>query len=616
MFQFVGSLFKKFWHAISVVRGGIGNFVFLLLIIVILVGIFSGGPEPMPESAPLYVRITGQLVDQISYEPTIFDLMDENAQERETQVRDVTQAITRAGHDARITALVLNLNGLQGGSISKLEEVGQAIEIFQKSGKSVVAYADSFSQKQYFLASYADEIFINPLGHISLTGFGYFSSYFKDATEKLSLKFHLFKVGEYKDAAEPFVRNDMSDASREHNKAWINELWQRYTSIIENKRGLPPGAISDHIENFSQTISSNKAEFSELALEAQLADGIYSRIQLGNILRDRFGEDEDGYFNAIDYQRYLQSTQNHFPTQQDNIGLLYASGNIVDGWGESGQIGGDSFSELVQQAVDDSSIRALVIRIDSGGGSAFASEVIRAQIEEARNSGLPVYVSMGSAAASGGYWIATAAAEIWANPSTITGSIGVWGLVPNISESMKRLGVHSDGFGTTPLADIYQLDRPMSDQAKQVFQGGVDRIYARFISLVANARGMPNETVAPIAEGRVWTGQQALNLNLVDKLGSLDDLLNQVSEQHTPGTRQIKVIEKELSPTEAFMRALMEQTHWLGKELRVQLFEDALNVFGNNTHSLTTKASPFLDLPPFMNEDLTVQAKCWICIAP
>jgi len=568
----------------------------------------------MPKSAPLHLSLSGVLVDQLTYQPSPFDLLDNSQRELETLVRDVTMAIHHAANDERITGLVLNLNPLQHGSFSKLEEIGDAVEAFKTSGKPVIAYADNFSQSQYFLASYADEIYLNRLGFVGITGFGFFGSYYKEATEKLSLKFHVFRVGDYKDAVEPYIRNDMSTASREHNSGWINELWDRYTTKIESSRELPAGALEAFVLSLKDSLKGSGLSYANLAENADLVDGVLSRIELGDLLIEKFGRDEDsGHFLSIPFGRYLRDIKPKFPPMNDSIGLIVASGTIIDGYAPEGGIGGDSLSNLIRQATEDTSLKALIIRVDSGGGSAFASELIREEIASARKGGLPVYISMGSVAASGGYWIATAADEVWALPSTITGSIGVWGLVPNLTNSLKRLGIHSDGFGTTPLADIYNLDRPMSAEAQQVFQNGVDNIYQEFLSLVAQARGISTEEVHAIAQGRVWTGEKALELGLVDRLGNLNELIEQVSQTVSVAKTNIKLIERPLSTSEQFMRALLEDTNALASPIRKALI-------GEDLEKLSAAIPMILPveqtLTAVKSRGETIYAQCIACLTP
>lgn len=557
----MSNFFKQLWKIITYIRMGLANTFFIIFLVLFIVILTSGpGREPIPENAPLFISLNGFLVDKSTYEPTLIDLLNPEMAEQETIVRNVVYAINTASNDARINALILNLSPMAGGGISKIEEIGQAIEKFQATGKPVYAYSDDYTQQQYYLASFADEIYINKMGTVALTGFGLYRNFYKDAADKLSVKFHVFRVGNYKDAVEPYIRNDMSEASREHNSTWINGLWQRYTTKIETKRGLDTGSVDAMIANIEQTLGEQKISQAQFALESGYVDHVVSRNQMDEIFKEKFGKgEEDGTFNGVGLKQYLADVKPMMPSKENNIGLIVASGTIVGGEGAPSQIGGRSMSKLIEQASKDTSLKALVIRIDSGGGSAFASEVIRDEIATARAKGLPIYISMGSVAASGGYWIATDAEEVWATPSTITGSIGVFGLIPNLTESFERLGIHSDGVGTTELADIYQIDRPLSPKAQAVIQSSVDNIYREFLSLVSNARGMPVEQIDEIAQGRVWIGEKALELGLIDELGSLNDLMEHIAEKEGISGYHVKTITRPLSTLEQVMLALEEQ---------------------------------------------------------
>lgn len=604
--------FSKLWKIITCVRNGLANCIFLLLIILVLVVVLMPKQAPLPDQAPLLLEISGVLVDKRTYQPSILDLFSSDEHNRETQVSDVVAAIRHASNDRRITGLILNMNYLQHGSLSKMQEIGQAINEFKQSQKPVIAYGDGLSQGQYFLASFADTIYMNPLGSVGVIGFGLYGSYFKEAADKLSVKFHLFKVGDYKDAAEPFVRNDMSAASREHNANWINQLWGSYTGTIETNRQLDSGTLQNFIEGLPASVQTSDEDYAQLAVKAGLIDGLISRAELTQQLMQQFGSTSDGdSLLAIDLNRYLDEIQAARTSSPNKIGLIVATGTIVDGYGEAGTIGGDELSDLIHQAIQDKTLQALVIRIDTGGGSAYASEVIRDQIQRARAEGLAIYLSMGSVAASGGYWLATAANEIWAQPDTITGSIGVWGLVPNISESLTRIGIHNDGIGTTSLADIYTISRPLSPQAQLVFQGGVNQIYTKFIAIVAEARGQTPAAIHQLAQGRVWTGMQARELGLVDQLGSLKDLLTYVAETLNIDNYSIKVIEPQLSPSEQFMRALMQQAEHVGEAVQAR-------IVGEDLADLRRSVAPYTSALQInaKGDRQTILAECLFCVAP
>ncbi len=567
MFKFISAAFKWIWKAISWTRVLVLNLIFIAIIVLIVGSIGSGPTLKIPNNSALVIAPSGVLVDQLSYNPSMIDaLLDSSERPTETLVRDITRAIRHASHDQKISGLILRLDYMQSGGMSKVEELGQAINAFKDTGKPVIAYADSMDQQRYLLASYADEIYLNEMGALYLTGFSSYRSYYKGLADKLDAKFHVFRVGTYKDAVEPFMRTDMSPASREHVSTWLNQLWQRYAGIIETHRELNKGAITNFVDQLDTNMAALEGNSSQLLLDANLIDGAVSRLALHSILEGKFGLDKNkSNINAIGMYEYLSNpTYKKLKESDSNIGLIVASGTILDGQQPEGMIGSETLSSLIKKAREDETLKALVIRVDSGGGSAFASEVIREQIAETRSSGLPVYISMGSVAASGGYWISAPATEIWATPTTLTGSIGVFGLIPNIAQSLENIGITSDGVGTSAISDLGRIDRPMSDKAKTLIQSGVDHIYQRFIQLVASARNSNTDEIHAIAQGRVWSGETAQQIGLVDKLGSLEDVFQSASKDLNLTNYNVKEIQRELSPQEQFIRTVMEQTSSFG----------------------------------------------------
>ncbi len=536
------------------------NTVFLLVVVVLLVNLFGQSAKPLPPQAALTLIPSGRLVEQRSYTDPLTQLLQQSsAHDAETPVRDLVEAIDSAAGDPRITSLVLELNHLVSGGISKLEEVGAALTRFRQSGKPVVAVSDNYTQEQYYLASFADEIHLNPMGGVLLTGYGYYGTYLKSAADKLRINFHVFRAGDYKSAVEPFTRDDMSEETRENTREWLDELWGAYTHQVEMARGLKRGAIDRYIDSFRERLTPLGGDLAQLALDSGLVDSLSSRPQINRRLAELAGRDEDGYL-GISHKTYL--THLRLPRldrsaerKADQIGLIVASGTILDGDHPDGSIGGDTLAALLERARKDDSLRALVLRIDSPGGSAFASEVIRNQLLETRQT-LPVIVSMGSLAASGGYWIAADAHEIWAMPTTLTGSIGVYGIVPTFEDSLAALGIHSDGVGTTPLSGVGRLDRPLGEDGEALIQLGVNHIYQRFITLVAEGRAMDPSQVEPIAGGRIWTGRQAHNLGLVDRLGTLDDAIASAAARAGLETWRVKPIQRPLGFQEQLLRQM------------------------------------------------------------
>lgn len=613
MLKIIKLIFGSLWKILSGIRIVFTNLIILVLVIVIISAIASS-PQPISANqSALLLTPSGLIVDQLTYAPSPTDLLSSPPEmPPETLLRDLTDAINYAAKDPEITGLILQLDYLNGAGVSKIEELGQSIEAFKLSGKPVVAYADSYSQQQYLLASYADTIYMNDFGSIFLTGFGMYRNYTKEATDKLSLKFHVFRVGEFKDAIEPFIRNDMSKSSREHNSVWLSQLWEKYTQTIEKHRKLPAGTINTYIEQMDSQLTQLNGNAAQLAKNANLIDKIASRTAISDILKDTFGSKENGEsVRSIRSADYLISQSSKRMPKKDNIGLIMASGTILDGSQPNGAIGSDSLAKLIKSASRDTSLSALILRIDSGGGSAFASEVIREYLLKAKAGGLPIYVSMGSMAASGGYWIATAADEIWATSSTLTGSIGVWGLIPNVSESIKRLGIHSDGVGTTNLADVMHPERPMSEQAQRIIQTSVDHIYSEFLSRVALARKKTPEEIHTIAQGRVWSGQSALELGLIDQLGSLDELIQSIAEKNKLTHYGVKLIEPELTMEEKIIRSVMQNvSHTTTQTLQ------ANSVFSTLTQLVTTLdfLTPTINSIAQPNQGTpTILAQCLSC---
>lgn len=566
-------LIRRFFGFIGKLAHGIRvliNIVFLLLVVALVLSMFQEDVQPLPDHAALRIAPGGFLVEQKTYTDPLTQLMQQSSPaDAETLVQDLVEAIDRAAVDPRITSLVLELDYLLGGGLTKLEYVGQALKRFRESGKTIVAVGDNFTQEQYYLASYADEIHLNPMGAVLITGYGSYHNYFKDALDKLRINVHVFRVGTYKDAIEPFTRNDMSAPSREHNSAWLNALWAVFTNRVETQRSLPTDAINDYVNNLGTKLEAHQGNAAELAVASGLVDKLSTRPQMAERLRELAGVNDEGGYQGIDMKRYLSHTRRSqaLETQPDagKIGLIVAKGMILDGEQPAGTVGGDSLAKLLQQARRNDQLKALVLRIDSPGGSAFASEVIRQEVIATRKAGLPVIVSMGTVAASGGYWMAMGANEVWASPTTITGSIGVFGVVPTFEESLAALGISSDGIGTTELADLYHLDRPLSPQAAQVIQSGVNHIYDHFLELVAEARGSTPEQVHQIAQGRVWTGEKAQELGLVDQLGDLQQAIQAAAKLAGLDLYEVEEISKPLNFREQLLQELAngQAAEWL-----------------------------------------------------
>ena len=580
LFGFIGTVVNGIRTLIGVVFIG-----FLLLM---LTGLFADDIQPMPDSGALYLAPSGVLVDQKTTIDPVGEILSETSQQdSETLVRDIVEAVNAAASDRRITHLVLDTDHMTGASLSKLEEISVALLQFKKSGKPIIAVADNLSQSQYYLAAHADEILLNPLGSVMITGFGSNRSFFKDALDKLKINIHIFRVGKFKSAVEPYMGNSMSPESRQETTSLLTELWQFYGSQVEQLRGLPAGAIHSYADNLHSNLKSTFGNASALAKEQDLIDQIATRSEMRSYLNEMIAS-TDGYFNHIGLKGYLNHVRlgkfTSAEAQRQKIALIVAAGNIVDGEQPEGTVGGDTLAGIFADVRDNDDIKAVVLRIDSPGGSAFASEVIRDAMAATREQGIPIVVSMGSYAASGGYWIATEADRILAMPTTITGSIGVYSVIPTMEDSLAALGVYSDAVNTTANASLLQLNRPMTEQAKIIFQSGVDNVYSRFITLVANARNSTPKAVHEIAQGQVWTGQKALQLGLIDQLGDLNDAIVEAAELADLSEYSVTYQRKPLTFYEQFLAEIngniraslaglgvnIDQASWLPDSLRQQ----------------------------------------------
>ena len=551
-------LFSFVWRLLTWIRTSLANLIFLLIIVVIVAALYPREALQMPSKIALKIAPSGFLVDQYSYvDPLTQILSREGDQQLETRVRDLVDAITSAADDQRITAIVLELDELYGGGLSKLQEVGKALNKFKQSGKPIYALSDNYTQEQYYLASYADEVIMHPMGITLLNGYGSYRHYFKQALDKLSLNMHVFRVGNYKDAVEPYLRDDMSTASREHNSQWLNELWSSYTTDVEEQRALKSGTINDYINQMDVYLQQHNGNSATAAQTIGIVDTLADHEQQQRFLIQLLGkEKEEDHYKAIDFHHYLHFLNREKLPSGNNIGLIVAQGMILDGEQPQGNIGSETLTELIRNARENDTIKALVLRIDSGGGSAFASEVIRRELEITRQSGLPVYVSMGSVAASGGYWIAMGADQVWATPSTITGSIGVFSAFPTIENTLEKLGINNDGVGTTELSGALRLDRPMTPLAENIMQQSVNNIYQQFIMLVAEARNSNPDDINTVAQGHVWTGSSAKRLGLIDHLGSLDEVIAAAAKSANLDQFEVIEVQKPLTPAEQIAQQL------------------------------------------------------------
>lgn len=490
----------------------------------------SKGTSTIESNVALVIAPSGELVEQIDQDPAQQFAEEFNGYPpSQTVLRDLIEALDLAKDDARIPVAVIKLDNLQGAGLAQLEELNAAIDRFRDTGKTVHAYAPSYAQAPYFVAAHADDISVDPLGGVDLEGLSSYQNYFKDALDKLGVKVNVFRVGEYKSAVEPFLRNDMSEESKAANREWLGDLWTRYGATTGEARKLPADAIDGYARNMATNMEQAHGDSAQLALSSKLVTHIETLADFRKRLSEKVGMDEEiGSFRQVWYGDYLasarlaQQSEKLVNSEQPRIALVVVQGEIVDGEGEPGQAGGDVIYDLLDEARRDEGIAAVVLRVNSPGGSVFASEQIRRAVQALRADGKPVVASFSSVAASGGYWISMGTDHIMAHESTITGSIGIFGLIPTIDGPLEKLGIHTDGVGTTPLAGAFRIDRPLNPEVGRIVQSSIDKGYRDFINGVAAARGMNAEAVDKIARGRVWSGLKAKEIGLIDSFGGLD----------------------------------------------------------------------------------------------
>src|SRR5882672_4543607 len=519
------SILRYMWHALDAVRK-----LLHLVLLLFLLALFITATNPtiplVPGRAALVIEPEGTLVEELSGDPIsrrVDHLTGELADE--TLLRDLKEALARAKDDRRITVVVLDLTGLSGGGLAKLRELGTSLEEFRKSGKRIVALGEYYDQPQYYLASYADDIYLDPMGFVLIDGFDRYRTYYREIIDKLLVDVNVFKVGEYKSAPDEFVRKDMSPEEREESRVWLGDLWSQYQADVDKRRKLADGTLGAYADDFATQLKSSEGDTAKVALDRGLVTAIETRPAVERILKGVVGEDDSTHsFNQVSVREYLQATRAEpvLGKHSDNkVAIVVASGEILDGYHPPGTVGGDSTSELLREARYDEDVKAVVLRIDSPGGSVFASEEIYREVAALRQAGKPVVASMSSVAASGGYYIAAGADQIFASPGTITGSIGIYAIVPTFERTLEKLGVHVDGVGTTSLSGQFRLDRSLSSDARAVLQLVVERGYHEFLARVAEGRKRKPEEIDAIARGRVWSGESALKIGLIDHLGSL-----------------------------------------------------------------------------------------------
>ncbi|QNH15443.1 signal peptide peptidase SppA [Xanthomonas sp. SS] len=605
----IASFFVGLWDVMNFTRRLILNLVFfgflLLLLLAIVFAMARGdGAKTLRDRTTLLIAPEGTLVEQFSADPVSRALTkamgDKGAEE--IQLRDLIRALEAAKTDPKIERVALRLDKLQPSGFASMREVSAALQDLRASGKQVVAYSDSLSQAQYLLAAQANEVYLDPMGSVVLEGLGRYRQYFREGLQdKLGVDVHLFKVGEFKSAAEPYVLDAASPASKEADLFWMNDVWQRYVADIAKARKLAPEQISAGIDTMPEGIAAAGGDMAKFALQQKLVDGLKTREEVEELLTKRgvADDDADTGFRNVNLDAYLQQLDlRRSPVDsRPQVAVVVAAGEISGGEQPAGRIGGESTAALLRDARDDDAVKAVVLRVDSPGGEVFASEQIRREVVALKAAGKPVVVSMGDLAASGGYWISMNADRIYADPSTITGSIGIFGMIPNLTRSLDKIGVHTDGVGTTRFAGAFDVTRPMDPVVGQVIQSVINKGYADFTGKVAQARNKPVEAIDQVARGRVWSGAQAKERGLVDAFGGFKDAVADAAARAKLGDRdkyRVRYIEKPATPFAQFVNG------FAGSRMGAWMLGDSALA-----HAMLARSMPELDTQLRFVQDAT-----------
>ena len=616
----IAKVFKGIWAGINFSRRLILNILFLLLVIVFFVSLSSDDDQIIVENGSvLRLNLNGPIVEEKTYidpvEAAISDATSGSEAPSEILLDDIVEVINEATKDDRISVILLDLQEMPKAHLNKLKQITKAIDAFKQAGKKVIASGYYYTQAQYYIASHADEIAMHPYGSVGIEGYGMYPLYFKDALEKLEVTQHIFRVGTFKSAVEPFIRNDMSDAAKEANRVWLGALWSEYKQDVAAVRPFDESNFDETMDVYLEKMKAADGDAGKYALDHQWVDSLKTNQQVRKQLIDLVGTQEDGKtFKQVSFREYLSLIKP--PIEIDNpitekVAVVVAKGTIVDGERKAGEIGGDSTAALLRKARLDDKVKAVVLRIDSGGGSMFASEVIRAEVLALKAAGKPVIASMSSVAASGGYWIASAANEIWAAPSTITGSIGVFGTFMTFEKTLSKIGVYSDGVATTEMAG-FSITRPLNEKMGQVIQMNVEEAYGRFLNVVADARNMTPEQVDKIAQGRVWIASQALELGLVDKLGDKQGAIEAAAALAKLNHYEVKTIKQDLSSQEKMIQNIFGNAS-IKPMLGLQTQKTSVLATQANLQSVINQLSTEVENLKDYNDPQGVYARCLVC---
>ncbi len=549
------------WNGLNFARRLLLNLIFLALVAVVLVALFSPGPR-LDARTTLLVEPVGDIVEQFTVEPLARAVARAQGEAiPEVRLRDLLEALDGAADDPRIERVALRTDGIGYVGFAALRELASALGRVRAAGKQVVAYADSMDQKQYYLAAHADEVYLHPEGLVWLEGLSNYRSYYREALQdKLGLQVHLFRVGEFKSFGEPFILDAPSEAAIAADRFWMDDIWQRWLDDVAAARGIDAGELQARIARSDEELAANAGDTARLAEAWGLIDGILSEDEVYDLLLERGAANAEGDLVATGVDEFLdlRARERSPIDQRPQVAVVVAQGEILDGEQPPGTVGGPSTAALIREAREDDEVKALVLRVDSPGGSVFASEQIRREVELTREAGKPVIASMANVAASGGYWISMNADQIFADPSTLTGSIGIFGLLFTAPDTLAKIGVRVGGSGTTPLAGALDLRKPLEPMLGRMIQSLIDKGYRDFIGKVAQARERDEGDIDQVARGRVWSGQQALDRGLVDALGGLKDSIAAAASRAglAEGSYRVRYVETEPSALERFVDSM------------------------------------------------------------
>ncbi|EIT7122816.1 signal peptide peptidase SppA [Vibrio parahaemolyticus] len=610
LFKFIGLIFKGIWKSITFIRLVLANLIFLLMIAVFYFAFtYTGEGRPVIEKeSALVMNLSGPIVEQRRYVNPMDSVAGSllgNEMPKENVLFDIVDTIRYAKDDAKVSGLVLALRDLPETNLTKLRYIAKALNEFKASGKPVYAVGDFYNQSQYYLASYADKVYMAPDGGVLIKGYSAYSMYYKTLLEKLDVSTHVFRVGTYKSAIEPFIRDDMSDAAKESATRWVTQLWSAFVDDVTTNRNINAKVLNPTMEELLTEMKSVDGDLAQLAVKMGLVDELATRQDIRTLFAKEFGSDGKDSYNAISYYDYLATIRPDYTLANHDIAVVVASGAIMDGQQPRGTVGGDTVASLLRQARNDEKVKAVVLRVDSPGGSAFASEVIRNEVEALKKAGKPVVVSMSSLAASGGYWISMSADKIVAQPTTLTGSIGIFSVITTFEKGFSKLGINTDGVGTSPFSGD-GITTGLSEGASQAFQLGIEHGYKRFISLVGSNRDMTVEEVDKVAQGRVWTGQDALSFGLVDQMGDFDDAVELAAKLANVTDYGIYWVEEPLSPTELFLQEFMNQ-------VKVSLGVDATSLLPKSLQPVAQQFEQDASLLQSFNDPKGQYAFCLNC---